>query len=502
MPRCVGAIDQGTTSTRFILFDHDSSVLGSHQVEHRQIYPGPGLVEHDAREIWANTETVIRETLSKTGIRAEEIASIGVTNQRETTLLWNPRNGEPYGNAIVWQDLRTQDLCRELASSEDLIRQKTGLPLATYFSGPKIAWLLRQRPELREAASRGELLFGTMDSWLIWKLSGGLHISDVSNASRTMLMNLHSLDWDEELLELMDIPREILPEIRSSSEVYGTTLAEGPFGGELPIAGNLGDQQAALFGQCCFAAGEAKSTYGTGCFLLMNMGEEATLSRHGLLTTLAYQLGDEKPVYALEGSVAIAGSLVQWFRDQLGLIEESPEIETLARSVEDNGGLYFVPAFAGLFAPHWDSSARGVITGLTHFTGKGHLARAVLEASAFQIREVFDAMHKDSGIQINSLKVDGGMTLNELLMQFQADLLDLEVQRPSIIETTALGAAYAAGLAVGFWNNEEDLKEHWKLDQSWQADMNPGLREKKYANWKKAVERSRGLGESEGNDES
>jgi glycerol kinase len=494
----VAAIDQGTTSTRFILFDKASNIVCSHQLEHKQFYPQPGYVEHDALEIWQNTKTVISQALQKGKIKASEIAAIGITNQRETTVLWNPETGIPYHKAIVWQDTRTDHICEHLSKEpgEDFFKKKTGLPLATYFSGPKIKWLLDSDPKLKVAAESGKLLFGTMDTWLIWNLTGGInsgkHITDVTNASRTMLMDLETLNWDDELLTALKIPVSILPEIRPSSDsnFYGFTELPEFFFERIPICGDLGDQQAALFGQNCLKKGEAKNTYGTGCFLLMNTGTEIVYSTHGLLTTVACQIDKQPAKYALEGSIALAGSLVQWFRDNFGLITSSDRIEELARSVDDNGGLYFVPAFSGLFAPHWNNSARGILVGLTHYINKGHMARSILEATAFQTKEVFDAMMKDSGLNLKHLKVDGGMTANELLMQFQADILDVEVIRPIITETTALGAAYAAGLAVGFWEDTHGLAEHWKADKCWQSEMKQEHREQEYSRWKKAVQRS------------
>ncbi len=495
----VAAIDQGTTSTRFILFDHTSKIIASHQLEHKQFYPKPGWVEHDPLEIWKNTKKVISATLEKSNINANEIAALGITNQRETTVLWNPKTGIPYHNAIVWQDTRTDAICIELTAKygDDFFRDKTGLPPVTYFSAPKIKWLLDNISNLKKAAQKGELLFGTIDSWLIWNLTGGqkggMHITDVTNASRTMLMNLETLDWNSELLKIMGIPDKILPEIRpsSDSEIYGYTHRKGVLGNEIPVCGCLGDQQAALFGQNCTRKGEAKNTYGTGCFLLLNTGQEIVHSHHGLLTTVACKIGKEPAKYALEGSVAMAGSLVQWFRDNFGLIAESTEIETLASSVKDNGGIYFVLAFSGLFAPHWNSNARGVLFGLTHYINKGHVARAILEATAFQTREVFEAMQKDSGLQLKKLKVDGGMTANDLLMQFQSDILNVEVIRPIITETTALGAAYAAGLAVGFWKNIDDLTTNWQADKIWTPFINEETRQVEYSKWKKAVARSK-----------
>jgi glycerol kinase len=494
----IAAIDQGTTSTRCILFDQGGQIIYSAQREHKQIYPEPGWVEHDPLEIWQRTQEVIQEVLSVGRINPGEIAAVGVTNQRETALVWDRDTGKPYCNAIVWQDTRTKAICDELAreGGKDRFRNKVGLPLATYFSGPKIQWMLNNLPELRSAAERGKAIFGNIDSWLIWWLTGGpnhgVHITDVSNASRTMLMNLASLDWDEEILKTLNVPRTMLPRIlpSSSPHFYGTTLKTGVFGDVIPICGDLGDQQAALVGQTCFNPGEAKNTYGTGCFMLLNTGNRMIHSSQGLLTTLAYQLGDTPAVYALEGSIAITGALVQWMRDNLGLISTSAEIESLASLVDDNGGIYFVPAFSGLFAPYWRSDARGVIVGLTRYVNKYHLARAVLEATAYQTREVLDAMEQDSGVKLSSLKVDGGMVYNQLLMQFQADILGVPVVRPKIAETTALGAAYAAGLATGFWENLEDLRHKWQISQIWKPQMKTDQREKLYKGWRKAVERT------------
>ncbi|RKX78146.1 MAG: glycerol kinase [Spirochaetes bacterium] len=494
----VGALDQGTTSTRFILFNREGEIVCSSQAEHRQLYPKAGLVEHDPQEIWEKTCHVIDKTLREGGVDAEEIASIGITNQRETTVVWDRRTGKPCHNAIVWQDTRTGEMCRQLAKGGDLncYRDKTGLPLATYFSGPKVRWILDKYPEAYKAAKDGEVVFGTIDTWLLWNLTGGsakgVHVTDPSNAGRTLLMGISSLQWDEEMLKVMDIPRAMLPEIRPSSDpdLYGYTDPGGPFGRRIPISGILGDQQAALFGQTCFSEGEAKSTYGTGSFLIMNTGETPVPSGHGLLTTVGYKIGDKPAVYALEGSIAVAGSLVQWFRDNFGLIKESAEIEALANTVEDNGGIYFVPAFSGLFAPYWKSNARGIIIGLTHYINKGHVARAILEATAFQTREILEAMEKDSGTRLKELKVDGGMTANELLMQFQADILDVPVIRPRVTETTSLGAAYAAGLATGFWKGTEELREHWKIDKEWVPGMSVQKREAFLGGWRKAVSRT------------
>ncbi len=498
MAKYVAAIDQGTTSTRFMIFNHSGEAVAHHQMEHAQIYPQAGWVEHDPLEIWARTRDVIQGAMQKGGIGAKDLAAIGITNQRETTVVWNRYTGEPYYNALVWQDTRTDKLCHRLAEDggQDRFRGETGLPLATYFSGPKITWLLDHVEGLREAATRGEALFGNIDTWLIWNLTGGpgggVHITDPTNASRTMLMNLKTLDWDDHILAAMRIPRQMLPEIRPSSDpnFYGTTLSDGPLGGPVPLCGDLGDQQAALYGQTCFDVGEAKNTYGTGCFMLLNTGTEIVHSKSGLLTTVAYQIGDQKPAYALEGSIAITGALVQWLRDNLGLIEQSSDIEGLAKTVEDNGGVYFVPAFSGLFAPYWRSDARGAILGLTRYANRGHLARAALEATAYQTREVLDAMNVDSGLALTTLKVDGGMVVNELLMQFQADILGVPVVRPAVAETTALGAAYAAGLAVGFWSDEDELRRNWGIARQWQPQMDAAERERLYAIWRKAVTRT------------
>ena len=484
----IGAIDQGTTSTRFIVFDHAGAIVTVDQIEHRQIMPRPGWVEHDAAEIWANIQSVIAGALARAGLSAADLAAVGITNQRETTLLWDKATGQPVHNAVVWMDTRTDQLVAEMSADggQDRLRRQTGLPLATYFSGLKLRWLLDEVPGARERAEAGDLLFGTIDTWLAWNLTG-LHVTDVTNASRTQLMNLATLDWDAEILALLNIPRACLPKIRSSSEVYGTCrgVLEG-----VPLAGILGDQQAALFGQACLAPGEAKNTYGTGCFMLMNTGEQPFASTSGLLTTLGYKLGDAPAVYALEGSISIAGALVQWLRDNLGLIASAAEIEELAASGPDNGDVYFVPAVSGLYAPHWQSSARGVIAGLTRFAGKGHLARAALEAVAFQTREVLDAMARDSGVAITELRTDGGMVVNELLMQFQADILGVPVVRPRVFETTALGAAYAAGLAVGYWTSTDDIRANWGEDKRWRPGMEDDRRAALYAKWNKAVTRA------------
>ena len=493
MTRYVGSIDQGTTSSRFIIFDKQGDIVAVDQKEHAQIYPRPGWVEYDATEIWRNTQDVIAGALKKGGLSARDLVSVGITNQRETSLLWDRSTGAPVHNALVWMDTRTDALVAafEKDGGKDRLRAKTGLPLATYFSGLKLRWLLDNVAGARERAARGELLFGNIDAWLAWNLTGGsdggLHITDVTNASRTQLMNLATLDWDDEILALFDIPRACLPAIRSSSEVYGA--CRGALAG-VPLAGILGDQQAALFGQACLAPGQAKNTYGTGCFMLMNTGEKPFPSTCGLLTTLGYKLGDRPAVYALEGSIAIAGALVQWLRDNLGVVNSAPEIEPLAASVADNGDVYIVPAFSGLYAPHWKESARGVIAGLTRYANKGHIARAALEATAYQTREVLDAMVADSGVPIRELRVDGGMVVNELLMQFQADMLAAPVVRPKVIETTALGAAYAAGLATGYWSSTDDMVSNWSADKTWRPAMEAARRERLFASWNKAVARS------------
>ena len=493
MAEYVGALDQGTTSTRFMIFDHSGGVVGIDQKEHEQIYPKPGWVEHDALEIWTRCQEVIKGALQKTGLKASDLAAVGITNQRETAVVWDKTTGKPVHNAIVWQDTRTDTICNELAKDggQDRFRAKVGLPLATYFSGPKVKWLLENVEGLRAKAEAGDLAFGNIDTWCLWNLTGGvdggLHITDVTNASRTMLMNLETLDWDPEILKIMGIPKAMLPQIRPSSEVYGKCVGE--LAG-IPVAGDLGDQQAAIFGQTCYSVGEAKNTYGTGNFMLLNTGTKPVQSKNGLLTTLGYKIGDQPAVYCLEGSIAITGALVQWLRDNLGMISTSADIETLAKTVEDNGGAYFVPAFSGLFAPYWKSDARGVIAGLTRYVTKGHIARAVLEATAWQTREVLDAMNADSGVALTALKVDGGMVYNELLMQFQADVLGVPVIRPKVAETTALGAAYAAGLAVGFWKEVEELRKNWQVDRTWEPKMDPTEREKEYKLWKKAVTRT------------
>jgi len=490
--RYIAAIDQGTTSTRCMIFDHGGNVIAVHQLEHEQIFPQPGWVEHDPLEIWQRAQETLYAALEKGGIEAPELAAIGITNQRETTVVWDKNTGKPYANAIVWQDTRTDKLCDQLAldGGQERFRAATGLPLATYFSGPKIKWLLDNVPNLRKAAARGDARFGNIDTWLIWNLTGGkAHITDVTNASRTMLMDLKTLNWDDEILEILGIPRSMLPAIRPSSDpqLYGTAVIHGH---SIPVCGDLGDQQAALFGQTCFSSGEAKNTYGTGCFMLLNTGTEIIPSKSGLITTIAYQKGKQAPVYALEGSIAITGALVQWLRDNLGIIQESAEVETLAASVQDNGGVFFVPAFSGLFAPYWRNDARGVIAGLTRYANKAHIARAALEATAFQVREVLDAMRKDSGVDLKTLKVDGGMVVNDLLMQFQADMLGVPVVRPQVAETTSLGAAYAAGLAVGFWDDPQTLRSNWQVDKTWTPSMDEAQSQALYAGWRKAVQRT------------
>ncbi len=498
MPQLIAAIDQGTTSTRCVLFDHHGAMVAIAQKEHDQIYPQPGWVEHDPLQIWQKTQVVVRQAMQQAQVTAKDISAIGITNQRETALLWERATGKPVYNAIVWQDTRTKAICDTLARTygQEGFREKTGLPLATYFSAPKIQWILEHVRGAKDQAQKGELLFGTIDTWLIWWLTGGpnsgVHVTDVTNASRTMMMNLKTLDWDEEILAALRIPKHILPKIVPSSDpaTWGTTHTDGALGGEIPICGDLGDQQAALVGQTCFEPGEAKNTYGTGCFLLLNTGNEMVHSEHGLLTTVAYRFGEQPCIYALEGSIAITGALVQWLRDNLNLIQTSAEVESLARTVPDNGGIYFVPAFSGLFAPYWRSDARGVIVGLTRYIQRGHFARAALEATAFQTKEVLEAMSNDSGVRLSILKVDGGMVNNELLMQFQADILNLPVVRPTVTETTALGAAYAAGLAIGFWKDLADLRANWHMDKTWQPAMDEDTRQNLYRGWLKAVQRS------------
>ncbi|MET8765289.1 glycerol kinase GlpK [Lentzea sp. NPDC004782] len=496
MTQYVLAVDQGTTSTRAIIFDHSGSIVAVGQKEHEQIFPRAGWVEHNPVEISENTRFVIGQALAAADLNTGDLAAVGITNQRETAVVWDRNTGEPVYNAIVWQDTRTQAIVEELGAlggGAERYKTKVGLPLATYFSGPKIRWILDNVEGARERAEAGDLLFGNTDTWTLWNLTGGpnggVHATDVTNASRTMLMDLDTLQWDAEIAAEMGIPLSMLPEIRSSSEVYGNGGPGGVLKG-VPIAGILGDQQAATFGQACYEPGTAKNTYGTGNFMLLNTGTEKVASKNGLLTTVCYKIGDEAPVYALEGSIAVTGSLVQWLRDNLGIIGSAPEIETLARSVEDNGGAYFVPAFSGLFAPYWRADARGAVVGLTRFVNKGHLARAVLEATAFQTREVLDAMNADSGVPLTELKVDGGMVANELLMQFQADVLDVPVVRPVVAETTALGAAYAAGLAVGYWSSLDELRANWAEDKRWTPSLPAEEREREYRNWKKAVTKS------------
>jgi glycerol kinase len=494
MAKYAAALDQGTTSSRCMIFDHGGQVAAVEQLEHEQIYPKPGWVEHDPNEVWQRCREVMDGALQKVGGNADDVAAIGVTNQRETTVVWDRGTGEPVFNAIVWQDTRTDKICEELSQDggQDRFRLKNGLPIATYFSGPKVRWILENVDGTRERAEAGELLFGNMDTWCIWNLTGGtdggLHITDPSNASRTMLMNLETLDWDDELLDTIGVPRAMLPEIRPSSATYGE-VKEGAFAG-VAVAGDLGDQQAATFGQTCFSVGEAKNTYGTGNFLLLNTGNEAVQSKNGLITTVGYKIGDDAAVYCLEGSIAITGALVQWLRDNLKMIRSSGEVEDLAKTVEDNGGTYIVPAFSGLFAPYWKANARGVVAGLTRFVTNGHIARAALESTAFQSREVADAMNADSGVDLESLKVDGGMVVNETLMQFQADILGVPVIRPKVAETTSLGAAYAAGLATGFWAEIEDLRKNWVEDKRWEPQMDAAARDEAYRYWKKAVERT------------
>jgi glycerol kinase len=494
----VGAIDQGTTSTRFMIFDHSGNEKARHQLEHEQILPQAGWVEHNPVEIWERTSAVIQTALGKANLTSTDLAALGITNQRETAVVWDKTTGRPYYNAIVWQDTRTDRIASKLERDGhgDTIRHKAGLPPATYFSGGKIQWILENVDGVREAAQRGDAIFGNTDSWLIWQLTGGVnggvHVTDPTNASRTMLMDLETLDWDDELLAIFDIPRSMLPEIKPSSaaEPYGMTLANGPVGGEVPITGDLGDQQAATVGQVCFAPGEAKNTYGTGNFMLLNTGTEIVRSKAGLLTTVGYKFGDQDTVYCLEGSIAVTGSAVQWLRDQLGIISGAAQSESLARQVEDNGGVYFVPAFSGLFAPYWRSDARGAIVGLSRFNTNAHLARATLEAICYQSRDVAEAMEKDSGVKLEVLKVDGGVTANELCMQIQSDILGVSVSRPVVAETTALGAAYAAGLAVGFWANTDELRENWNEAKRWEPQWDDAQREAGYAQWKKAVQRT------------
>jgi glycerol kinase len=489
----IASIDQGTTSTRCMIFDHSGHVVAVDQMEHEQIFPKAGWVEHDALEIWNNTREVTAGAMAKSDLSTGDIAAVGITNQRETAMVWDKTTGEPVYNAIVWQDTRTDAICRELGAlggGAERYKDKVGLPLATYFSGPKVRWILDNVEGVRERAEAGDLLFGNMDTWLIWNMTGGvdggIHITEPTNASRTLLMDLDTLQWDSEIAADMKIPMSMLPEIRSSSEVYANVRSRGVLH-DVPLAGILGDQQAATFGQACLSVGEAKNTYGTGNFMLINTGTEKVPSKNGLLTTVCYKIGDKPTVYALEGSIAVSGSLVQWVRDNIGLIKTASDIEDLAKTVDDNGGAYFVPAFSGLFAPYWRDDARGAIVGLTRYVNKGHLARAVLEATAFQSREVLDAMNADSGVDLTTLKVDGGMVVNETLMQFQADILGVPVIRPQVAETTALGAAYAAGLAVGFWETEDDIRTNWAEDKRWEPQMDEAEREKLYRRWKKAV---------------
>ena len=506
MSGLVGALDQGTTSTRFMIFDQDGSEVVKYQLAHEQILPAPGWVEHDPLEILEKTYQVIRAALKEAGLSASDIATFGLTNQRETTVVWNPRTGKPWTNAIVWQDTRTDQLIARLEAKGQgtLIRQRTGIPPATYFSAGKLQWVLEKIPGVREGAAAGEAIFGTIDSWLLWNLTGGpqggVHATDVTNASRTMLMDIESLEWDPELLELFRIPFRMLPEIRPSASFFGETVPEGPFGAAVPLTGIIGDQQAATVGQVCFNPGESKNTYGTGNFMLLNTGEEVVRSSSGLLTTPCYQMEQGPVVYALEGSVAVTGSAVQWLRDQLGLIRSADEIEELANSVDDNGGVYFVPAFSGLFAPYWRSDARGAVVGLSRYANRGHLARATLEAICYQTRDVLEAMRKDAGIDIEIVKVDGGATVNGTLMQLQADILGVPVSRPVVAETTSLGAAYAAGLATGIWTEPGDVVDQWKQDRQWDPTWSADRREAGYAEWKKAIERTLGwLSQDPGN---
>jgi glycerol kinase len=489
------ALDQGTTSTRCMIFDHGGNVVSVAQKEHEQIYPKPGWVEHDPKEIWARTQEVIDEAVKEAGASADDISGLGITNQRETTVVWDKNTGEPVMNAIVWQDTRTDKIVDELArdGGQERFQEQVGLPLATYFSGPKVRWILDNVDGAREKAEAGDLIFGNIDTWCIWNLTGGtdggIHMTDVTNASRTMLMDLRKLAWDDGIASAIGVPASMLPEIKPSSDVYGEVRSGGALNG-VKIAGDLGDQQAATFGQTCFDVGEAKNTYGTGNFLLLNTGTEAVTSKNGLLTTLGYKIGDQDAIYCLEGAIAITGALVQWLRDNLRMIKAAPEVEDLAKSVEDNGGCYIVPAFSGLFAPYWKSNARGVVAGLTRYVNAGHIARATLEATAYQSREVVEAMNQDSGVDLESLKVDGGMVGNDLLMQFQADLLGVPVIRPKVAETTALGAAYAAGLATGLWSTEDELRENWIEDKRWEPQMEAKQRDEYYKFWKRAVTKS------------
>jgi glycerol kinase len=479
-----------------MIFNHSGESVAVHQLEHEQIFPKPGWVEHDPMEIWARTQDVVKGALERGGITANDLAAVGITNQRETTVVWDKNTGKPYHNAVVWMDTRNDRVVAEMVKDggQDRFRPQVGLPLATYFSGLKVKWLLDNVPEIRKAADAGDAIFGNIDTWLIWNLTGGVHggvhVTDVTNASRTMLMNLDTLSWNADIAKAMGIPMSMLPTIKSSSEVYGYTLDNGPFGGRIPVSGDLGDQQAATVGQACFSPGEAKNTYGTGCFMILNTGTEPVPSKNGLLTTLCYKFGDKPAVYALEGSIAITGALVQWLRDNLKMIKSAPEVEELAKTVDDNGGIYFVPAFSGLYAPYWKDSARGVIAGLTRYVNRGHFGRATLEATAYQTREVLDAMNADSGVDLTALKVDGGMVFNNLLMQFQADVLGVPVIRPKVAETTALGAAYAAGLAVGFWKNTDEMRENWGVDKTWEPNKASNASTELFAMWKKAVTRT------------
>jgi glycerol kinase len=494
MKKYIGSIDQGTTSSRFIIFDNEANIISKDQLEHEQIYPKSGWVEHDPIEIWEKTQKVIIGGISKSGIFPNDLETVGITNQRETTIVWNKHTGKPYYNAIVWQDVRTKDICKKIEEKHgDLINKKTGLKVNTYFSASKIKWILDNIKGVREDAEKGEAIFGTIDTWILWNLTGGVrngkHITEPTNASRTLLMNIDTLEWDDELLEIFSIPRTMLPKIKSSSEIYGKCkgILEN-----IPIGGILGDQQSALFGQTCFEKGDTKNTYGTGCFLLTNTGNEKIISKNGLLTTVAYKIGNNKVHYALEGSIAIAGALVQWLRDNLGIIEKSFQIEELAEKVEDNSGVFFVPAFSGLFAPYWEDTARGTIVGMTRYTNKNHIARAALESTAFQTRDVLEVMEKETGVKIKELKVDGGMVVNNLLMQFQSDILNIPVIKPRVTETTALGAAYAAGLAVKVWGSTDELKKHWSIDKKFKCKMKKENRKDLYDNWKKAINKSIG----------
>ncbi|CAD6001427.1 glycerol kinase GlpK [Agreia sp. COWG] len=492
MSKYVIAIDQGTTSSRAIIFNHEGGIVSTGQKEHEQIFPKAGWVEHNPKEIWDNVREVVGQALSKANLTRHDIVAVGITNQRETAVVWDKNTGEPVYNAIVWQDTRTQSIVDRLAADGggDRFKDTVGLPLSTYFAGTKIVWILENVEGARERAEAGDLIFGTTDTWVLWNLTGGVnggvHATDVTNASRTLFLNLKTLEWDDDILKAFDVPKSMLPEVRSSSEVYGT-VSDSSLLREVPVAGILGDQQAATFGQAAFDKGEAKNTYGTGNFLIFNTGTDIVKSENGLLTTIGYKLGDGETHYALEGSIAVTGSLVQWLRDNLGIIQSAPDIEVLAKTVDDNGGAYFVPAFSGLFAPHWRSDARGALVGLTRFVNKGHIARAALESIAFQTREVLDAVNADSGVPLTELKVDGGATANDTLLQFQADILNVPVVRPVVAETTALGAAYAAGLAVGYWDNLDDLRNNWQEDKRWTPNMDDAERERLYRNWKKAV---------------